>query len=113
MSRLGEGLDAGGGAGARDIDPALYSKLLDRNSVYVIGQRALLEGRARSPIPPARIDDGPVCTTAKCRTRWERGAWRRLGVIKPQAIDLFDSGGLMLEAAAQGLGVRVHACQPL
>jgi len=41
------------------------------------------------------------------------GAWSvaaGLGVIKPQAIDLFDSGGLMLEAAAQGLGVAfMHA----
>ena len=43
LARLGDGLDAVI-ALAREIDPALYGKRLDRNSVYVIGARALVEG---------------------------------------------------------------------
>ena len=39
---------------------------------------------------------------------WSQAAG--LGTIKPLAVDFFDSGGLMLEAAAQGLGVAfMHA----
>ena len=109
VSRLGEGLDAVV-ALARDIDPALYSKLLDRNSVYVIGQRALLEG-PRPLTHPRQLESMTALLHREMPDTM--GAWSvaaGLGVIKPQAIDLFDSGGLMLEAAAQGLGVAfMHA----
>ena len=43
IARLGDGLDAAIVL-AREVDPALYSKRLDRNSVYVIGARSLVEG---------------------------------------------------------------------
>src|SRR3546814_4078650 len=43
VARLGEGLDVAI-ALAREIDPALYAKRLDRNRVYAIGARALVEG---------------------------------------------------------------------
>ncbi|MES2055646.1 MAG: LysR substrate-binding domain-containing protein [Pseudomonadota bacterium] len=102
--RLGDGLDAVI-ALARDIDPGLYAKRLDRNSVYVIGARALIEG------------DNPVTDPAQFRTLTALvhrdmpdtfSAWRQaagLGDLEPLAIDHFDSGPLMLEAAAQGLGI--------
>ncbi|WP_374942942.1 LysR substrate-binding domain-containing protein [Sphingomonas sp.] len=109
ISRLGEGLDAAI-ALARDIDPTLYAKRLDRNSVYVIGARALLEGK--TPITdPAQLAglsalvhrDMPDTFTA-----WRDAAG--LEDIEPLAVDMFDSGALMLEAAAQGLGVAfMHA----
>jgi LysR family glycine cleavage system transcriptional activator len=102
--RLGDGLDAVI-ALARDIDPGLYAKRLDRNSVYVIGARALIEG------------DNPVTDPAQLKSLTALvhrdmpdtfSAWRQaagLGDLEPLAIDHFDSGPLMLEAAAQGLGI--------
>jgi LysR family glycine cleavage system transcriptional activator len=104
LSRLGDGLDAVI-ALAREIDPALYAKRLDRNSVYVIGARNLIE-RADPVTRPEQFAgltalvhrDMPDTLTA-----WRNAAG--LGDLEPLAIDHFDSGALMLEAAAQGLGI--------
>jgi LysR family glycine cleavage system transcriptional activator len=104
VSRLGDGLDAVI-ALAREIDPALYAKRLDRNLVYVIGARTLVEG----PNPITRPAQLAGLTALVHRdmtdtfTEWRRAAGLR--DIEPLAIDHFDSGALMLEAAAQGLGV--------
>lgn len=109
ISRLGEGLDAVI-ALARDIDPTLYAKRLDRNSVYVIGAKTLLDG-ANPVVRPEQLAglsalvhrDMPDTFTA-----WRDAAG--LGDVEPLAVDMFDSGALMLEAAAQGLGVAfMHA----
>jgi len=104
IARLGEGLDAVI-ALAREIDPALYAKRLDTNRVYVIGARALTEG-ANPVTDPAHIArltalihrDMPDTFTA-----WRHAAG--LEGVEPMAVDHFDSGALMLEAAAQGLGI--------
>ncbi|CAN5507669.1 transcriptional regulator GcvA [soil metagenome] len=104
VSRLGDGLDAVI-ALVRDVDPSLYAKRLDRNSVYVIGARALLEG----PDPVTRPEQLAKLTALVHRdmpdtfTAWRRAAG--LSDLEPAATDHFDSGALMLEAAAQGLGV--------
>lgn len=104
VSRLGDGLDAVI-ALSRDIDPSLYAKRLDRNSVYVIGGRSLLE-RADPIVRPEQLS---TLTALLHRdmpdtfTTWRQSAG--LEGIEPMAIDHFDSGALMLEAAAQGLGV--------
>ena len=104
VSRLGEGLDVAV-ALARDIDPGLYARRLDRNQVYVIGARALVERED----PVTRPEQLAGLTALLHRDMPETfTAWRRAaGVddIEPAAIDHFDSGALMLEAAAQGLGV--------
>lgn len=104
ITRLGEGLDAVI-ALSREIEPTLYAKRLDRNSVYVIGARTLLEG----PDPVTRPEQLAGLTALIHREMPETfAAWREAaGVddIEPLAIDYFDSGALMLEAAAQGLGV--------
>ncbi|WP_210357496.1 MULTISPECIES: LysR substrate-binding domain-containing protein [Sphingomonas] len=107
--RLGEGLDAVI-ALAREIDPSLYAKRLDRNSVYVIGARTLLEG----PDPVTRPEQLSRLTALIHREMPDTiSAWRDaigLGDVEPLATDYFDSGVLMLEAAAQGLGVAfMHA----
>jgi LysR family transcriptional regulator, glycine cleavage system transcriptional activator len=104
ITRLGEGLDAVI-ALARDIDPALYAHRLDRNKVYVIGARALVE-RADPVVRPEQLSRLTVLLHREMSenlTAWRQSA----GVpdVEPAAIDLFDSGPLMLEAAAQGLGV--------
>ena len=103
-ARLGDGLDAAIVL-ARDIDPALYATRLDRNQVYVIGGRPLLEG----PDPVVRPEQLATLTALVHRdmpdtfTAWRAAAG--LNDVEPAAVDLFDSGALMLEAAAQGLGI--------
>ena len=104
VSRLGEGLDAVV-ALAREVDPALYARRLDRNRVYVIGARSLLT-RADPVVRPEQIATVTALVHREMADNFT--AWRRAaGVadVEPLAIDLFDSGPLMLEAAAQGLGV--------
>ena len=109
VARLGEGLDAVI-ALARDVDPALYARRLDRNMVYVIGSRALLD----RPDPVTRPQQLAALTALVHRDMTDTFvAWRAaagLDDIEPMAVDHFDSGALMLEAAAQGLGVAfMHA----
>ena len=104
IARLGDGLDAVI-ALARDIDPGLYAKRLDRNSVYVIGAKALLDGAD----PITRPEQLAGLTALIHRdmpdtfTAWRAAAG--LPELEPLAVDHFDSGQLMLEAAAQGLGI--------
>ena len=103
-ARLGDGLDAAIVL-AREIDPALHADRLDRNSVYVIGPRALVEGS--DPITrPEQLDRLTALVHRDMPDTF--AAWRvaaGVGDVEPLAIDYFDSGQLMLEAAAQGLGV--------
>jgi len=104
MARVGDGLDAAI-ALARDPDPSLYSKRLDTNNVYVIGARTLIEG----PDPITRPEQIAGLTALIHRDMPDTfNAWRHaagLDELEPLAIDHFDSGALMLEAAAQGLGI--------
>ncbi len=109
VSRLGDGIDAAIVL-ARDIDPALYARRLDRNEVYAIGSRALTLGGG--PVTePTQLADLTVFLHRDMPDTFD--AWRRavkLPRLEPVAIDLFDSGQLMLDAAAQGLGVAfLHA----
>jgi LysR family glycine cleavage system transcriptional activator len=104
LGRLGDGLDAAIVL-ARDVDPALYSYRLDRNRVFPIAARGLTEGpdALRRPEDLARSTvflhrDMPETFDAFCQELGIEG-------IEPLAIDHFDSGQLMLDAAAQGLGV--------
>jgi len=104
MARVGDGLDAAI-ALARDPDPSLYAKRLDTNNVYVIGARTMLEG----PDPVTRPEQIEKLTALIHRDMPDTfNAWRHaagLDELEPLAIDHFDSGALMLEAAAQGLGI--------
>jgi LysR family transcriptional regulator, glycine cleavage system transcriptional activator len=104
VARLGDSLDAAIVI-ARDIDPGFYARRLDRNRVHVIGARRLKEG----PDPVTRPEQLAGLTALVHRDMPETfTAWRAAaGVpdLEPAAIDHFDSGNLMLEAAAQGLGV--------
>lgn len=104
VTRLGDGLDAAIVL-AREVDPALHADRLDRNSVYPIGARELVEGP--DPITdPAQLSSLTVLVHRDMPDTF--AAWRTaagVGEVEPLAIDYFDSGQLMLEAAAQGLGV--------
>lgn len=104
LSRLGEGVDAAIVL-ARDVDPSLYSRRLDRNKVMAIGARRMLEGRN-----PIRTPDDLRRTTLflhrdmpETFNNWREAIGRP--DLEPAAVDHFDSGHLMLDAAAQGLGV--------
>jgi len=104
VTRLGEGLDAAIVL-ARDIEPALYARRLDRNRILVIGGRAMIEG----PQPITEPHQLSSVTALVHRDMPDTfAAWclaAGIGEIEPLAVDHFDSGALMLEAAAQGLGV--------
>ncbi|MCP3731591.1 LysR substrate-binding domain-containing protein [Sphingomonas sp. MG17] len=104
MSRLGDGLDAAIVL-ARDIEPTLYARRLDRNRIRPIAARALAEG-PDAITDPAQLAGYSVLAHRDMADSFE--IWRAaigLPDLEPVAIDLFDSGTLMLEAAAQGVGV--------
>jgi LysR family transcriptional regulator, glycine cleavage system transcriptional activator len=104
VTRLGEGLDAAITL-AREIDPALYARRLDRNKVLAIGARRLLQG-PHAITKPDQLSEMTVFIHRDMPETFSE--WRKaVGVeeVEPTAIDHFDSGQLMLEAAAQGLGI--------
>jgi LysR family transcriptional regulator, glycine cleavage system transcriptional activator len=104
VARLGEGLDAAITL-ARDIDPALHADRLDRNEIYPIGARRLVQG-AHAITDPAQMAEMTVFIHRDMPDLFDD--WRDavgLPGLEPAAIDHFDSGQLMLEAAAQGLGI--------
>ena len=95
---------------AHDIDPALYARRLDRNDVFAIAARSLRVGGR----PVTEIGQIAELTVLLHRdmvetfTEWKKAVG--LPDIEPLAIDVFDSGQLILDAAAQGLGVAfMHA----
>ncbi|EQB10168.1 LysR family transcriptional regulator [Sphingobium quisquiliarum P25] len=109
VARLGEGLDAAIVL-AKDIDPALYAHELDHDEVYLIGRKALMEPPSAINTP-ADLAQHTILLHRDMVLAFE--AWKEavgLPDLQPLAIDNYDSGQLMLEAAAQGLGVAVmHA----
>ena len=104
LARLSDGLDAAIVL-ARDIDPALHAHRLDRNNVVPVGARSLTEGPGAIRTP----QDLTRATVFLHRDMPETfDAFRQalgLSELTPMAVDHFDSGQLMLDAAAQGLGV--------
>lgn len=104
MSRLGDGLDAAIVL-ARDIDTLLYGRRLDRNKIRLVAARHLVEG-PNAIERPEQLHGMTVMVHRDMADSFE--IWRdALGLdhIEPVAVDLFDSGSLMLEAAAQGVGI--------
>lgn len=103
-TRLGDGLDAAI-LMTRSVDPSLYARRLDRNLVYPIAARALTEGPGAIRVPA----DLRRVTVLLHRDMQENytAFLDAVGLsgLEPQAVDQFDSGALMLEAAAHGLGV--------
>ena len=93
-----------------DPEPSFHSVRLDYNKVYAITSRELAEQIGDSPDPAVLAkqtflihNELPASFVA-----W-KGAMG-LKDLQPAAIDHFDSGQLILEAAAQGLGIAImHA----
>jgi LysR family glycine cleavage system transcriptional activator len=104
LARLDEGLDAAI-AITTEIDPSLYSRRIDSNCVIAIGSRALQSG-PDAIREPAQLADATIFLHRDMPESF--AYWRdSLGLpdLQPAAIDHFDSGQLILDAAAQGLGV--------
>jgi LysR family glycine cleavage system transcriptional activator len=103
-ARLGEGLDAAITI-ARDIDPTLYARRIDRNEVIAIAAPALTRG-PDAINAPGDIARSTILLHSDLTANFDD--WREavgLPDLEPLAIDHFNSGALILEAAAQGLGV--------
>jgi LysR family glycine cleavage system transcriptional activator len=100
LSRLDEGLDVAI-ALAREIDPSLYSRRLGTDRVIAIGGES-----ARALTDPAQLAEATVLIHRDIPDAFDY--WREavgLPDLEPAATDYFDSGQLILDAAAQGLGV--------
>jgi LysR family transcriptional regulator, glycine cleavage system transcriptional activator len=101
IARLDEGIDAAI-AITTEVDPSFYSRRIDSNCVIAIGCRALKE----SVREPAQLAGATIFLHRDMPETFNY--WRDavgLPGLQPAAIDHFDSGQLMLDAAAQGLGV--------
>ncbi len=104
LSRLDEGLDAAICL-ATEIDSSLYSRRIDSNKILAIGARQLVEG-PDALTHPSQLSRMTVFLHRDMAETFDY--WREavgMPELQPEAIDLFDSGQLILDAAAQGLGV--------
>ncbi len=104
VARLDEGLDAAI-AITTEVDPSLYSRRIDNNCVVAIGSRAVQEG-PDAIREPADLANATIFLHRDMPDSF--AYWRdAIGLpdLQPAAIDHFDSGQLILDAAAQGLGV--------
>lgn len=104
LSRLGDGLDCAI-ALAESLDPALYGVRIYRDNIYTVGARRLVQG-PHAITRPEQVGEMTVMIHRELEDTFS--AWRdAVGQpnLEPAAIDYYDSGQLMLEAAAQGLGI--------
>lgn len=105
VARLGEGIDAAIVLG-REFDSSLYTYELGREFIYLLGSKAELKD---DPITrPEDLERHTLLIHRDMPTIFDD--WKKsLGKpdLKPMAVDNYDSGALVLEAAAQGLGIAV------
>jgi LysR family transcriptional regulator, glycine cleavage system transcriptional activator len=102
--RLGDTIDAAIVL-AQEPDPAVYARRLDRNMVFAIASKHYRSGPG-AIVRPEQLRDLTVLIHRDMPDTF--AAWRvAIGspTLEPAAIDHYDSGQLMLDAAAQGLGV--------
>jgi DNA-binding transcriptional LysR family regulator len=105
-TRVGDTLDAAIIL-SKEPDPSFYALRLDRNNVYAITSHQIA----------AELGDRPDADKLTRQTFLIHDdlpdsfdAWKAamgLARLQPAAIDRFDSGQLVLEAAAQGLGIAI------
>jgi LysR family transcriptional regulator, glycine cleavage system transcriptional activator len=91
---------------AAEVDPRLYCVRLDTNKVYAITSKKLAE--EQNIQSPTDLTRQTVITHTDMPLIFDK--WREvMGVpkLKPAVIDSIGSGPLMLEAAANGLGIAI------
>jgi LysR family transcriptional regulator, glycine cleavage system transcriptional activator len=104
LARLDDGLDAAI-CMATEVDQSLYSRRIDTNKILAIAARSLAEG-PNALAHPSQLTSTTIFLHRDMPETFDY--WREaIGMpeLQPGAIDLFDSGQLILDAAAQGLGV--------
>ncbi len=104
--RVGDTLDAAIIL-SKEPDPAFYSVRLDHNRVYAITSKELAREIGETP-DLARLAKQTFLIHQNLPDSFD--AWKQamgLTRLDPAAIDHFDSGQLILEAAAQGLGIAI------
>ena len=105
-ARVGDTLDAAIIL-SKEPDPALYSLRLDRNQVYAIVSREMAQEIGPEP-DETRLSKQTFLIHNDLPESLD--AWKKamgLDRLEEAAIDRFDSGQLILEAAAQGLGIAI------
>jgi len=104
LARLNDGLDAAI-AITTEVDPALYSRRIDSNCVIAIASRELRDG-PRAIKDPAELAQATIYLHRDMPETFAYWA-DAVGLpgLQPAAVDHFDSGQLILDAAAEGLGV--------
>lgn len=105
-SRVGDTLDAAIILSHRP-DSALHAVRLDHNMVHAICSQKMAEELGPEP-SVEQLSRQTFLLHNELPDSFE--AWKRalkLGALEPAAIDHFDSGQLILEAAAQGLGIAI------
>ncbi len=103
-TRVGDGIDAAIIL-SREPDPSLHAERLDRNKVYAISAKHYRHGPG-AITRPEQLRDLTVIIHRDMPDTFEE--WRKamkIAALEPAAVDHYDSGQLMLDAAAQGLGV--------
>ncbi len=106
IDRVGDTLDAAI-ALMTDPEPDLHQVRLDRNTVHAICSRALADKLGPEPSLEALSEQTFLLHTDMPLSF---DAWKAalgLQALQPAAIDHYDSGQLILEAAAQGLGIAM------
>jgi LysR family glycine cleavage system transcriptional activator len=104
LARLHDGIDAAVVL-VRDVDSSFYSRRINQGQVVLIAGKPLVESLGR-PFQPRDIEKLTVLLHNDLRDCFDR--WREsVGIpdIEPLTIDYFDSGQLILDAAAGGLGI--------
>ena len=104
--RVGDTLDAAIIL-SRDPEPSLHSVRLDRNRVFAFTSKQLAAEIGTSPDLKI-LEKQTFLIHDNLPDSFD--AWKAaMGLVKlqPAAIDHFDSGQLILEAAAQGLGIAI------
>ena len=106
LDRVGDTLDAAIVLMV-DPDPSFHSVRLDRNSVFAIASRELASELGPEP-DPVTLAKQTFLVHNELPDSFI--AWREalgLKAFEPAAVDHYDSGQLILEAAAQGLGIAI------
>ena len=106
LDRVGDTLDAAIVL-MTDPDPSFHSVRLDRNSVFAIASRELAAELGSTP-DPVKLAKQTFLVHNELPDSFI--AWREamgLKSFEPNAVDHYDSGQLILEAAAQGLGIAI------
>lgn len=105
-AKLGDTIDAAIVL-SQQPDPALHSVRLDHNRVYAIASQAVADEVGAVP-DIKRLSRQTFLIHTDLPASFD--AWKiatGLDGLEPAAIDHFDSGQLILEAAAQGLGIAI------